>query len=41
MWQPDIKVETATYPAGGIAPSTYALKLFTYIRKAQARLRRR
>ena len=41
MWQPDIKFETATYPAGGVAPSTYALKLFTYIRNARARLRRR
>ena len=29
MRQPDIKFETATYPAGGVAPSTYAL--YNYI----------
>jgi hypothetical protein len=41
MWQPDIKIETAIYPAGGVAPSTYTLALFNYIQKARARLRRR
>lgn len=41
MWQPDTKLETAAYPAGGVAPSTYALRLFTYIRKASSRLPRR
>ena len=40
MWQPDIKFETATYPAGGVAPSSYALALYNYIQKARARLRR-
>ena len=41
MWPTDIKFETATYPAGGVAPSTYALALHNYIQKARARLRRR
>ena len=41
MWQPDIKFETTSYPAGGVAPSTYALALYNYIRKARARRRRR
>jgi hypothetical protein len=41
MWQPDIKVETANYPAGGVAPSTYTLALHNYIQKAKAWLRRR
>jgi hypothetical protein len=41
MWQPDIKFETVSHPAGGVAPSTYALALYTYIQKAKARLRRR
>jgi hypothetical protein len=41
MWQPDIKVEIVTYPAGGVAPSTYALALFNYIQEARDRLRRR
>ena len=40
MWLPDIKFETATYPAGGVAPSTYVLALHNYIQKAKARLRR-
>ncbi len=40
MWQPEIKYETASYPAGGVAPSTYALALHDYIRKARARLHR-
>jgi len=30
MWQPDIKIETMTYPAGGVAPSTYALALHSH-----------
>jgi hypothetical protein len=38
MWQPDIKFETVSYPAGGVAPSTYALALHNYIQKARARL---
>ena len=38
MWQPDIKFEKATYPAGGVAPSTYDLALHNYIQKARARL---
>ncbi len=38
MWQPDTKFETAAYPAGGVAPSSYALRLFNYIRKARSRL---
>jgi hypothetical protein len=41
MWQPDIRIETATYPAGGVAPSAYALTRHTHIRKVRARLRRR
>jgi len=41
MWQPDIKFETATYPAGGVAPSTITLALFNYIQKVRARPRRR
>ncbi len=41
MWQADIKFETPTYPAGGVAPSTYALALHNYIQKARARLRLR
>jgi hypothetical protein len=40
MWQPDIKIETASYPTGGVAPSTYALALHNYIRKARSWLRR-
>ncbi len=40
MWLPDIKFETATYPAGGVAPSTYALALHNYIRKVRSRPRR-
>ena len=40
MRQPDIKFETATYPAGGVAPSTYALALHNYIQKVRVRLRR-
>ena len=40
MWRTDIKVETATYPAGGVAPSTYALALYNYIQKVRARPRR-
>ncbi len=31
MWQPDIKFETATYPAGGVAPSAHVLALHNYI----------
>lgn len=27
MWQPDIKLETLAYPAGGVALSAYALAL--------------
>jgi hypothetical protein len=41
MWQPDIKFETVTYPAGGVAPSTHALALHNYIQKARSWLRRR
>ena len=43
MWQPpsDLTFETVTYPAGGVAPSTYVLALHNYIQKAKARLRRR
>ena len=41
MWQPDIKSETASYPPGGVAPSSYALLLHTYLEKLKARLRRR
>ena len=37
MWQPDIKFETATYPAGGVAPSTFTLALFNYIQKVRAK----
>jgi hypothetical protein len=40
MWQPDIKLETGTYPAGGVAASTYALTLHNYMQKTKARLRR-
>jgi hypothetical protein len=40
MWQPDIKFETATHPAGGVAASSFALALHNYIQKAKARLRR-
>jgi hypothetical protein len=29
MWQPDTKFQTSSYPDGGVAPSTYALRLFT------------
>jgi len=39
-WQPDIKFETATFPAGGVAPSTYALARHYYIQRARAWLRR-
>ncbi len=39
MWQPDIKFETAAFPAGGVAPSTYALALYNYIQKIRARPR--
>ncbi len=38
MWQPDIKFETVSDPAGGVAPSSYALALHNYIQKAGARL---
>ena len=41
MWPTDIEFETATYPAGGVAPSSYALALYSYIQKARSRLRRR
>ncbi len=40
MWQPDFKIEVVTYPAGGVAPSTYVLALHNYMQKAKARLRR-
>ena len=39
MWQPDIKFETATYPAGGVAPSSHALARHTYIQKIKDRVR--
>jgi hypothetical protein len=35
MWRPDIRIETATYPAGGVAPSTHALTPHNYIRKSR------
>jgi hypothetical protein len=41
MWQPDIKLETPRYPAGGVAPSSYALALHTYIQKIRDQVRRR
>lgn len=41
MWQPDIKPETVSYPRGGVAPSSYALLLHSYLQKLRARLRRR
>jgi hypothetical protein len=40
MWRPDIKFETATYPASGVAPSTYALALYNYIQKVRSWRRR-
>jgi hypothetical protein len=40
MWPTDIKFETPTYPAGGVAPSTYALALYNYIQKVRSRPRR-
>ena len=40
MWQPDIKFETAPYPTGGVAPSTYVLALYNYIQKLRARRHR-
>ncbi len=40
MWPTDIKFETATYPAGGVAPSTHVLALYNYIQKVRARPRR-
>jgi hypothetical protein len=41
MWQPDIKFETETYPAGGVAPGTFALARFNCIQHAKIWLRRR
>lgn len=40
MWQPDIKLEPTTHPAGGVAPSSYALALHRYIEKARTRVDR-
>ena len=40
MWPTDIKFETAAYPAGGVAPSTFALARHYYIQKVRARLHR-
>ena len=38
--QPDIKFETAPYPADGVAPSTFVLAPYNYIQKIRARPRR-
>jgi hypothetical protein len=35
MWQPDSKLETLTYAAGGVASSAYALTLPSGVRKAE------
>ena len=40
MWQSNNKLESYSYPAGGIAPSTYALKRHSYLEKAKYRLHR-
>jgi hypothetical protein len=40
MWRPDIKFETATYPASGVAPLRYAMALYNYIQNVRARPRR-
>ena len=40
MWRPDINFETATYPAGGVAPLRYAMALYNYIQNVKARSRR-
>ena len=34
MWQPDIRFDTGTYPARGVAPSTCALAPHNHIQKA-------
>ena len=41
MWQPEIQLKPASYPAGGVAPSSYALALYNYIQKISSHLRRR
>ncbi len=40
MRPPDINFDTAAYPAGGVAPSTFALAPHDYIQKVRVRLRR-
>lgn len=40
MWHQETKFETASYPIGGVAPSTHVLALHTYIQKIRAQRRR-
>ena len=40
MWPTDIIFKTAIYPAGGVAPSSFALALYNYIQKVRERPRR-